>query len=246
MASPYSLFGSRRAVRLLLQSLIITFEGQSEVVTQEFGYAALRLCSLDRDLAQSEPIELTNDGHEDSDKPCTWNALFNLVIPGWFPATTAFGDSLEEDAGTRYALFATAKFVTLDDNNDKTWSLSTFCSVFSRRTGTVHAPKCTVTLRRFVNRPPIPVSTKSLFPMSNYATYAKLEHTDDTRDLPSIPLDILSKIQIIASVPEHVSTDDDSVPVVIRLRTTDLTDAECRRLRVTNFCIDVKQSEKYR
>jgi len=82
--------------------------------------------------------------------------------------------------------------------------------------------------------------------MSNYVVHAKPERTDGNQDLPSIPLDILSKIQVVASVPEYISTDEDSVPVAIRLRTADLEDAECKRLRVTSFVIDVRQAEKYR
>lgn len=247
LSSSSSIFGGRRrSVRLLLQSLIITFEGQSEVITRELGYAPLRLCSLTCDLAPSEPIGLTNEGHEDSDQPCTWNVLFNLVVPGWLPATSAFGDVLEEQAGTRYTLFATAKFVVLDDNSDKTWSLSTICSVFRPRTRTVHAEKCAVTLRRFINPPSIPFSPTSLFHMSNYAICAKPEHCNAARDPSFIPLDILSKIQVIASAPDYISTEDSSLPFVIRLRTAHLEDAECKRLRVTEFCLDVKQTEKYR
>jgi hypothetical protein len=190
-------------------------------------------------------MELMNEGHEDSDQSCTWNVSFNLIVPGWLPATSAFGDLVEEDAGTRYALFATAKFVTLDDN-DKTWSLYTLCSVFRPRTKVVRAERCAVTLRRFMNPPSVPFSSTSLFPMSNYAICAKPEHTDANRNSSFIPPDILSKIQVVASAPDYLSTDETSVPIVIRLRTVDLDDAECKRLRVTNLCVDVKQTEKYR
>jgi hypothetical protein len=189
-------------------------------------------------------MELTNEGLEDSDKPCTWNVLFNLIVPGWLPATSTFGDVVE-DAGTRYALFATAKFVTLDGNSDKTWS-STLCSVFRPRTRAVHAQMCNVTLRRFMNAPSAPFSSTSLFPMSNYAVCAKPEHTDVDRDSSFIPLDILSKIKVVASAPDYLGIDEASVPFAVRLRTVDLEDAECKRLRVTNFCVDVEQIEKYR
>jgi hypothetical protein len=191
-------------------------------------------------------MELTNEGHEDSDNPCVWNVMFNLVVPGWLPATSVFGDEFEEDAGTRYALFATAKFVALDDHGDKEWSLSTLCSIFRARTRTVQAEKCPITLRRFMNAPPVPFSPKSLFPMSNYAICAKPEHADVTRDSSFIPLDILSNIKVVASAPDYTSVDETSVPFVIRLRTADLEEAACKRLRVISFCIDVVQTEKYR
>ena len=129
---------------LLLQSLTVTFEGQSEVIIQDIGYAPIRLCSVTRELAPSEPPDLSNDGHEDSDKPCTWNIVFNLPVPGWLPATSAFAV-----AGTRYSLFATAFFVNMDDNSDRMWSFSTLCSLFRPKTRVIHAPKCSITLRRF-------------------------------------------------------------------------------------------------
>jgi hypothetical protein len=247
LASPSSLFGGqRRAIRLLLQSLTITFEGQSELITPEFGYAPLRLCSVVRDLAPIEPLELTNEGHEDSDKSCTWNVLFNLIVPGWLPATSAFGDALEVDAGTRYALFATAKFVALEDNTDRMWSFSTLCSVFRPRTKTVHAQKCDVTLRRLMNAPSVPFSSTSLFPISNYSVCAKPEQANATCNSSSIPLDILAKVKVVASAPDYLSADEASVPFVIRLRTADLEDEECRRLRVISFCVEIEQIEQYR
>ena len=70
LSSPYSFFSTRRTARVLLQSVSLTFEGQSEINTPETGYAAVRLCSVSRDIAPSEPMELTNHGHED-DNPCT-------------------------------------------------------------------------------------------------------------------------------------------------------------------------------
>lgn len=51
ITSTSSIFENRRPVRLLLQSLTLTFEGQSEVVTPSIGYASIRLCSLSRELA---------------------------------------------------------------------------------------------------------------------------------------------------------------------------------------------------
>lgn len=70
LSSPYSFFSTRRTARVLLESVSLTFEGQSEINTPETGYAAIRLCSVSRDIAPSEPMELTNHGHED-DSPCT-------------------------------------------------------------------------------------------------------------------------------------------------------------------------------
>lgn len=58
---------SQTPARLLLQSISLTFEGQSEVFTPCTGYSSLRLCSLARELAP-KPTELSN---EDSGETCT-------------------------------------------------------------------------------------------------------------------------------------------------------------------------------
>lgn len=241
LTSHSSMFETRRAAHLLLQSLTITFEGQSEVVTHEIGYAPLRLCSFTRELVSSDPVELSNEGHED--KPCTWNVVFDLPVPGWLPATSIYGDWMNEDTGTRYALFATAKFVSLDDGSDKAWSLSTLCSIFRPKTKVVHAEKCPITLRRFVNPPAVPSSSQSLFPMANYCIRVEPESASDA---PTIPPEIVSKIQVLASVPEHLATDDTSLPFNIRLRTNGLDEDDCKRLRLSNFSVDVHQIERYR
>ena len=71
MTSPYSLFERRRTARLLLQSVSLTFEGQSEVLAPKIGYTSLRLCSITRELVASEPVLLSNEGREESDEACT-------------------------------------------------------------------------------------------------------------------------------------------------------------------------------
>lgn len=70
VTSPFSLFEPRRPARLLLQSVTLTFEGQSEVITPSGGYSGLRLCTITRELAPPTPIEISNEGHEDSSDPC--------------------------------------------------------------------------------------------------------------------------------------------------------------------------------
>ena len=68
VASSQSLFNHRSTVRLLLQSLSLTFEGQSEVYAPCIGYSSLRLCSVTRELfAPSKPTELSNG---DSGETC--------------------------------------------------------------------------------------------------------------------------------------------------------------------------------
>ncbi|KDQ60892.1 hypothetical protein JAAARDRAFT_31894 [Jaapia argillacea MUCL 33604] len=245
LLSTSSLFERRRAVRLLLQSLHITFEGQAELVTPETGYSPLRLCSITRDLAPAERVELNNEGLEDSDKPCTWNVVFNLPIPGWLPATSKFGDSQHGPAGNCYSLHATAKFLVVDDGSQTAW-FSSLCSPFRSKTRTIEANPCDIFLSRFAVPPARPSSSTSPFPTATYA----IEARSDNVDLPSgssvIPLEILSKIQILASVPELVDVESSKFPLCLRLRTRDLPESECKKLRVTDFSVDIEQYEKYR
>ena len=78
--SPYSMFDRRRPARLLLQSLTLTFEGQNEMITSEVGYSAMRLCSITREIAPCEPVELSNEGHEESDDPCELYCAHPVLI----------------------------------------------------------------------------------------------------------------------------------------------------------------------
>ncbi|KAF7975855.1 hypothetical protein HWV62_8437 [Athelia sp. TMB] len=243
IASSASMFETRRATRLLLQSLTITFEGQSEVITREIGYAPLRLCSITRELAPSDPIELSNEGHEHSDKPCTWNVVFDIPVPGWLPATSTYGDWMDEATGTRYSLYATAKFAPLDDVSDRTWSFSTLCSIFRPKSKLVHAERCPITLSRFLDPPAVPAAPGSLFPNANFAIRPGEECISAE---PQIPSEIISKIQALISVPECLAADATDVPFTIRLRTSDLSEEDCTRLRLSEFFVDVQQIERYR
>lgn len=209
------------------------------------GYASIRLCSLNRELAPNEPLELSNEGHEDSDKPCTWNIVFNLAVPGWLPATSTMSVSGEDEARTRYSLFATALFMNVDDTSDKTWSVSTLCSIFRPKTRVIRAPKCPITLHRYINVPP-DSSCGSSFPVTNYAISAKAEYANATRDSSFIPLHVLSQIHLVISVPDSISVENSSFPFAIRLRTPDLDESERKRLRVVSFTLDIDQVEKYR
>lgn len=68
VSSSQSLFSHRSTARLLLQSLSLTFEGQSEVYAHCIGYSSLRLCSVTREIfAPSKPTEISND---DSGETC--------------------------------------------------------------------------------------------------------------------------------------------------------------------------------
>ncbi|KIL00946.1 hypothetical protein PAXRUDRAFT_23017 [Paxillus rubicundulus Ve08.2h10] len=245
LISPTPMFKRQRAItRLLLQSLTITFEGQSETLTPRTGYAPVRLCSVTRELLCGEPVDLSNEGREDSDEPCSWNVVFDIPVPGWLPTTSVYGDTSVGAAGTRYALYATATFTSLDEGNSSPFSFTNFCAPFRSRARTADAPTCPITLRRFVEPPT--GSSSSAFPMSLYIVDAQREPETEGSAQSSIPPDVLKKIHVIASIPSAVTMNESSLPFVLRLQGKDLDSSECERLRITQFSVDVEQVEVYR
>ena len=247
ISSPSFLFQRRRSTtRVLLQSLTITFEGQSEVLTQEIGYAPLRLCSITRELVDGEPVDVSNEGHEDSRKPCSWNVIFDIPVPGWLPTTSVYGDQGAAEAGTRYALYATATFIYLEDGSSSVFSC--FCSSFRNRTRTIHASRRPITLTRFVEAPSSSSSSSStpVFPEVSFVVDAQPAQDDTDTTAKAIPAEILKKIQVVASIPNAVTMDEISVPFTLRLRGSELDESQRERLRITDFIIDMEQIETYR
>ncbi|KIJ69092.1 hypothetical protein HYDPIDRAFT_80707 [Hydnomerulius pinastri MD-312] len=246
ITSPASVFNRQRATtRVLLQSLSITFEGQSESLTPETGYSPIRLCSIKRELLHGEPVDLSNEGHEDSDKPCSWNVVFDVPVPGWLPTTSVYGDCAAAAAGTRYALYATATFAYLEDgSSSSSFSFASLCAPFRSRVRTVDAYRCPITIRRFVE--PAAGSSSSAFPMSLYIVDAQRDPDAEGSSQSSIPPEILKKIHVIASIPDAVAMNETSIPLVLRLRGKDLDVSERERLRVTEFSVDLEQVEVYR
>ena len=166
--------------------------------------------------------------------------VFNLPIPGWLPATTNYGI---EDVGVRYALYAEAKFISLDDDQDNAWSFATLCSPFRSRGKFVDTQKH-ILLRRFVS------PSEDAYESSTSSTLTYLVNSPATDKSATsalrFPAEVLSKIQVLASVPDYVDMKSDHLPVVVRMRTKDLEAAECRKIQVTSIATDVIQREKCR
>jgi hypothetical protein len=229
---------------------MLTFDGQTEVVTSSLGYSPLRLYTLSRELL-SGPVELSNEDQEETDEPCTsalpnlacrtdstpgrWNVVFDLPIPGWLPASHGFNSS-DAGASTQYYLRAVVKFAVVEDDRTASWSFSSLCSPFRPRTTSrsIQTRKV-IPLRRFVE-PPTDEPTPPAF--INYLLSPPNKPSEN-----AIPVEVLSKIQILASVPTHVDVRESHLPFTLRLRTKDLGDADCKRLQVTNFTLDVVQDE---
>jgi hypothetical protein len=135
------------------------------------------------------------------------------------------------------------KLTNIDDTRSTPWSFTTLCSPFRSRVKSVLAQQ-NVALRRFVNPP---ISNDASAPsLITYLVNSPRSSPNVKTDNLHIPPEILSKIQVLASVPEYVNIDDDSLPITLRLRTQDLEESECKRLQVTMFSVDVTQIEKYR
>lgn len=168
-----------------------------------------------------------------------WNIIFNLPIPGWLPATTSIGI---EEIGVRYALYATARFTNVDEEQNTSWTISTLCAPFRSRVKTVEARE-PITLRRFIS-PPKPEATE--VPILNYLVNSTPSYSTEQVDDDRIPADVLSKIQVLASVPEFVDVKGDVLPLTLRLRTKDLSEEHCKRIQVTDVQVDILQQEKCR
>ncbi|KIY65276.1 hypothetical protein CYLTODRAFT_412702 [Cylindrobasidium torrendii FP15055 ss-10] len=234
----FSLFEHSRTTAYLLHSLTLTFDGQTEVITPSFGYSGFRLCTVKEDVAPEEPVEITNDGQEDT--TCVWNVTYSIPVPGWLPATTQYGAS---GIGTSYALSAEAHFMPLEDYSvaPSIFSLSTICAPFRVRTKTLHA-SLPIVINRFVDSHHLDTSE---IPQALYLVNSKYATAVD-KNRPHIPEGILTKIQVMASVPEFVDTAANGATFSMRLRSRGLSTEECQRLELTGFSIDLAQRERSR
>ena len=244
MSPSHSLFEQRRAIRILLRSLVITFEGQAELVTPEAGYFASRLCSVSKELISKASVELSNEGHEDKDTPCTWHVMFDLPIPGWLPASDSYGDCRQGFSGTQYTLYAALNYTNLEEayGPGPSW-LSSICSPFSSRTKVVHAEAFRMSLNRFALPP---TSTSASYPPIFYSVTSKgvAQHPD--ANLHPVLTDIVSKIELLASVPEHISVDGDKFPFTLCIRAPSLSPSEAAKLCITRVSLEPQQIEHYR
>lgn len=254
VSSAYSLSGhisvtlfpsklSRKTVRYLLQSLTITFDGQTELVTPDTGYTPYRICSVTKELAPQNPqFELNNESFEGSGKPCVWNVIFDLAIPGWLPSSN-FGNNENAPVAIRYALHATATFA-----NPEQVASTSYLSCFARPVAnlffpslfpsprTVRAKRCDIEIARVVAPIDFPI------PFVTYAVDSDFTGVGVTGKIPS---EVLSKIAIAASVPGHVDMGSNSFELRLRMRTSGLEPLHCERLRLSNFTVDVHQLENY-
>ncbi|KAJ7582992.1 hypothetical protein C8J56DRAFT_791780 [Mycena floridula] len=232
--SAFSFLESRRTANVLLESLELTFEGQTEIITPATSYSALRLCSITRQLAPEQGIELSNDGHEDATEPCRWNVVFNLPIPGWLPGSSTNGP---EDVGTTYTLYATAKVVDID-TRESTW-FSTLCSPFRSRRWTSEAAK-PIVLKRLLQPPS---SSQPIIYQNSFSVHYKVVNPEKEN---AIPAEVMEKLRIVVSVPSFCNMADPHVPLNIRFQAPGLAQEHAEGLKLKGFGVDIVQLETYR
>jgi len=239
LTSPHSLFGRRRAIRLLLRSLVITFEGQAELVTQEAGYSAIRLCTISKELVSKTTIQqLGNEGLEDDGAgPCVWHIMFDLPIPGWLPASDLYGDCRQGLSGTHYNLYATARITDPDSFSFGSSFLSALCRPpFFPRNDLLGADPRRIILNRFA----FPAQRPAYYLVS--LTAGGLRPEDNPHP---VPVDIISKVELLTSVPDGIGLDQEKFPFSLSIRTSSLSESQAAKLHITQFSLELHQVDQY-
>ncbi len=234
LTSSSSLFERRRAIRILIRSLVITFEGQAELVTREASYSAIRLCAISKELVSKSTIELSNEGLEDGEGPCVWHIMFDLPIPGWLPASDLYGDCREGFSGTQYNLYASARF-TNADSSGPSWA-SALCPPFFPRNSVLNAERRRIMLNRFAFQEHRPAY------YSVSLTAGGLRPEDNPHPVPA---DIISKVELLASVPDGISMDQEKFPFSLSIRTSTLSESQAAKLHATQFSLELRQVDQY-
>jgi hypothetical protein len=141
-----------------------------------------------------------------------------------------------EDIGICYSLFATVEFTDLALAPGP-WSFASLCTPFRSHLKSAHG-QTAIQLRRFISPP----GTDTLDPKTmNY-----LVDSPSVSGKSRMPVEVLSKIQVLASVPKYANVKGHAIPLTLRMRTKDLCEDDCKRLQVTEVLIDIVQQEKCR
>ncbi|KAI0374665.1 hypothetical protein BV20DRAFT_1032769 [Pilatotrama ljubarskyi] len=232
--------------RFMLESLVLTFEGQSELLTPQTGYGACRLVKFSQELIQGGPIEIGHFWDQNLRDPQRWLITFNLAIPGWLPpsCSTSYGNGVREEQEVSYRLTAKATYRDMRPGSSK--PLRFMCSSYSSLPSTQIAtsPPASVKINRFTLPPPHHHLDTSEFP--NFPFHS-IEYAGSIKGSSSqIPADVLSKLRVLAYLPEHIPLECESFPLFIRLRPEGLTADERKRLRLPKFSITATQMEVLR
>ncbi|KAI0780426.1 hypothetical protein BD413DRAFT_463126 [Trametes elegans] len=230
-----------------LESLVLTFEGQSELPNPETGYAACRLVEISQELLQDGPVEIGHFWDQNLRDPQRWLITFNLAVPGWLPPTcsSSYGDGIREEPEVSYRLSAKATYRDMKPGSSK--SLRSMCypgytNLPSKQTTTSRSS--VVKLNRYTPLPAAHTLTTSEF--SNFPFHS-IEYAGSVHNSSSeIPKNVLSKLRVLAYSPEHIPIGSESFPLFLRLRPDGLTAEERKRLRLPKFSVTATQSETSR
>ena len=201
-------------------------------------------------LLSNEGLELDESGALTG----VWNFVFNLPIPGWLPPSDVFGNDTQGAAGTRYTLFAEARFanvglgVTSVMSLADAWGRGLGFGSLSQKIRVVQAPMCNIDIKRYILPPACMAECLTIgceemsFPDTTYLVEARASDPDGK---VSIPLSVLRKVEVLVSVPEHVSMDEDSLTLTLRMRAPSLPDRDQKKLKLTSFAVNLSQIESY-
>ena len=208
------------------------------MVMHEAGYAAVRLCSISKELVSKTTLELSNEGDADGEQSCTWHFTFDIPVPGWLPASDLYGDCRQGYSGTQYNLYATVKYTNMEETSSNSSWVSALCTPFSSKTKVAHAGRCGIMLNRFAF--PLSSSAPALYSVSPNAEAQR------PKDNPHpIPADIVSNVELLASVPDHISLDDEKFPFALSIRASSLSESEAAKLRVSHMSLELQQVDEY-
>ena len=232
--------------RFFLESLVLTFEGQSELVTSQTGHASCRLIEFSEELITNGPIEIHHNWDEGTSRDrARWFIVFNLKIPGWLPQTccTSFGDRTREEPEVSYRLSAVAKYRDAKPSPQLSWRT---CYGYSAlpTTQVAKTSGAPVKINRYKLPPPPCLLGESDFPN---APFRSVEYAGSIKDGQSrIPLEILSKLRMRACVPEHIPVDSGSFPLLLKIRPDGLPAEERKRIHLNGFFVEASQRELLR
>lgn len=242
-----SLSSASCAERLLLESIQITFEGQSELVSDTGECSSIRLCHITRELAKDMHIDLANEnGIQPSsthEADMRWEFIFDLPIPGWLPETSVFGKLISgRSAGIQYALYAKAQVRDLNRGSSSSSSLDL-------HTGLIHAQHQPITLNRVFTAPPphtLNPDYNYLFPLITHS-YEINVSCPNPPELNCIPSDVMTAIELAVDAPEHLSVKCGLLPLCLRSTISSCIDEDRKqRVKITAFKMDIRQVETYR
>ena len=159
-----------------------------------------------------------------------------MAVPGWLPASTATRQN--NSFGTRYALYATAQFTVLDSSSHH--SIFSMCIPHLLPRNRTERASVPIIVRRLIlpralGVPPV---------MRSFL----LDAAESAESAPKhdIPLDVISKVQILASVPLFQDVSQSSLDFVLRFRTPGLSAEQAERLHVTDIWFQFQQKEHIR